>query len=319
MLQANGLIAQAERACDRQEWREAVELYRQIPMNEGIPISQKLNYFNALANAGKPDVAKAGYLELSYRTPLNIDVHIGTGLFFQGQGKNREAAIFLGRALCVDAESQAALQAFEGLDIWAIDRIDSYCVLGGLAGENFGGKRPSFLIEILIWPKINRAMAAMRRQAWEEAENCFGKILKIAPDHVPMLVQLGHCLREQGKLGEALASYRRAILLAPRDPDVYLHLGHTLKAMERHLSALNAYSTVLQLRPGFAHAEVEIESLERFLLSRGIHIVGDQTERPINPMQQAPVLQSDMIPEPWLSDHQKTIFHKISSALTLRD
>lgn len=320
MLQANKLIAQAQKAFDRQDWRGAVELYKEIPSKADFPYSDKFNYFRALEHAGQPDQAKSGYTDLSYRNPLNIDAHMEAGLFFQRQEKADEAAIFFGRALCVDAEAEPALRALEKQDIYAQEKIDHYCILGGLAGENFMGKRPSFIVEILIFPLVSKAMAAMRKQAWQEAEAALGKILKIVPNYVAMLVQLGHCLREQSKLEEALTAYRWAILLSPRDADIYLHLGHTLKAMERHLSALNAYSTVLTLRPCLHDAEREVETRIRFLHSRGIHIASNQPEpqdvRPVPPPPQSP---AGLTPESWLSDRQKIIFNQLSNALTVRD
>jgi tetratricopeptide (TPR) repeat protein len=318
MLQANRVIAQAEKAFNSQSWLEAIELYEKNLTRRDFPNAHKLNYCYAQERSGRYEAAQAGYLDLSYKNPLDIDIHIETGLFFLRQEKSQDASVFFGRALCVDPDSPLALQGLETLDITSAEKIDSCCTLGGLAGENSSIPPMFALSRFMISPVVRRAMAAMRRHAWHQAEGLFRRILKLSPRYVAMLVQLGHCLREQGKFGDALATYRRAILLAPRDPDVYLHLGHALKAMERRLSALNAYSTALMLRPSLVHALAEIRSIEEFLRSRGIYPVDGQF-RVQDSLALKLQAQPDIEPEPWLSDQQKIIFKQIYFPLIARD
>ena len=315
MREVGQIVAQAEQAFTRQEWREAAALYSQVDFDAKSSIRDRLNYFYCLEHSGQVDAAKAGYIELSCRNPLRADAHIEAGLFFQRQGQNLEAAAFFGRALCIDPHDDAALQGLDMLDISARSDIDHCCIMGGLAGTDTRPRTP-LLSMLLVWPMVTRAMAAMRQSNWQQAELWFLKILKISPDNVPMLVQLGHCLREQEHYEKALVTYRRAILQTPRDPDIYLHLGHTLKSMERYLSALDAYTTALTLQPALLNAQVEIKTLERFLHSRGIKKMASNAPEQ---RRSEPSPHIAIALEPGMSDRQSIIFRQLSNAISLRD
>jgi len=318
MPQANPVITQAELAFDRQEWQEAAALYSQFAGTPKAGVLHGLRYCYALEHAGQVDEALDRYLELSYKHPVNEDVHTEVASFYQRQLKPQDAAIFLGRALCVNADAQVARQALEALGLTTQDEVDHACVMGALAGESVATPVTGLLLAVVLWPWVNSAMSSMRKKAWRRAEASFRTILKRAPRYVPMLVQLGHSLREQERFTQALSTYRRAILFSPRDPDTYLHLGHTLKSMGRHLSALDAYSTALMLRPTFRHAQIEIETLERFLQSRGLStsintrlLEGQPAPGDVSPLA---IPSSDR-----LTNRQKIIFSQIASAISSRN
>ena len=43
------------------------------------------------------------------------------------------------------------------------------------------------------------------------------------------MIQIGHALKEQGKIAEAAQMYQRAVDQEPLNSDAHLHLGHAAK------------------------------------------------------------------------------------------
>lgn len=82
-------------------------------------------------------------------------------------------------------------------------------------------------------PDQLRAHADALRDArdWPAAEQAYRDYLARRPDHAALHVQLGHAIKEQGRVAEALPHYRRAVSLAPDDWDAHLQLGHALRLL----------------------------------------------------------------------------------------
>lgn len=84
---------------------------------------------------------------------------------------------------------------------------------------------------------------------WNLAERHYVLHLSNHPDDVPIWIQLGHCLKEQGKLSEAEHAYRHGIELSLNDADAYLQLGHVLKLQYKRNAAAQAYIQSMRLQP----------------------------------------------------------------------
>lgn len=65
---------------------------------------------------------------------------------------------------------------------------------------------------------------------------------------------LGVSLQSQGKAGDALPAYRRAIELMPEDPGAYANAGNSLKALGLLEEALVCHRQALEIDPNFALA-----------------------------------------------------------------
>ena len=122
-----------------------------------------------------------------------------------------------------------------------------------------------------ILSSMNRSPARLRQQGdeardlrdWPSAERLYKAYLSEAPEDGPIWIQLGHASKEQGRLVDAEAAYRRALELS-RDDDGYLHLGHVLKLQQRLEEAEEAYAQSAEIRP----TKAALDELER-LGSRG--------------------------------------------------
>jgi len=60
---------------------------------------------------------------------------------------------------------------------------------------------------------------------------------------------LGTALQKQGRLDEAVASYRQALLLTPEDADAHRNLGNALQHQEKFDEAVASYLTAISLKP----------------------------------------------------------------------
>jgi glycosyltransferase involved in cell wall biosynthesis len=128
------------------------------------------------------------------------------------------------------------------------------------------------------YPIRNRADAARDEREWGVAAELYREYLKAAPRDFGIWIQLGHMLKENGNLDEALAIYRRAARLRRNDPDLLLSLGHVHKLRGDLTAAARMYgrSMAVDLNRS-ARSELSSPQLaqhlnarERALLQRGV-------------------------------------------------
>lgn len=96
-----------------------------------------------------------------------------------------------------------------------------------------------------------------------EAREMIGSALSLNPRDAGALVNYGNVLTMLGRFGEAIASYDRALVIAP-DAQTWNNRGHALQSLGQQLDALSSYERALRLEPGNLQA----------LLKRGI-ILGE--------------------------------------------
>src|SRR5690606_14986666 len=105
----------------------------------------------------------------------------------------------------------------------------------GRGGRVMRGKSFDWLVRQLaavapgstIWRsnKARRAADLNRdRRRWDEAERQYKVYLSLNPNRGDIWIQLGHALKEQGKVAEAFDAYARANVSDPQDADALLHM-----------------------------------------------------------------------------------------------
>ena len=82
----------------------------------------------------------------------------------------------------------------------------------------------------------------------------FAEAAEKNPVHSGAFFQLGYCLSQMGKDLEAVAPYRRAIQLRPRDPVTYSNLCGVYGQLGRHGEAVEACKQAIKLKPDLAEA-----------------------------------------------------------------
>jgi predicted O-linked N-acetylglucosamine transferase (SPINDLY family) len=96
-----------------------------------------------------------------------------------------------------------------------------------------------------------------------EARETIGSALALNPRDAGALVNYGNVLTMLGRFAEAIASYERALVIAP-DAQTWNNRGSALQSLNQRLQALASYEQALRLEPGNLQA----------LLRRGV-ILGE--------------------------------------------
>jgi predicted O-linked N-acetylglucosamine transferase (SPINDLY family) len=100
----------------------------------------------------------------------------------------------------------------------------------------------------------------------EEAAASFRRARDVKPDDPEGHCALGFVLQELGRLDEAALSYLRALDLKPDHAEAYNNLGNTLRRQGRLDQAITCFRRALDLKPGYAQAH---SNLGNALTSRG--------------------------------------------------
>ena len=92
--------------------------------------------------------------------------------------------------------------------------------------------------------------AQNRLRNWKAAERHYKVAVKIQPGAWWIWVQLGHSLKEQGRLAKGIAAYLMAASHAPQEADPQLHLGHSYKLHKDKERAIYHYKRAAELGAG---------------------------------------------------------------------
>ncbi len=87
-----------------------------------------------------------------------------------------------------------------------------------------------------------------RKNDLQEAIDCFQRALALRPDYADAANNLGNALQAMGRTDEAIATWQRAVAVAPH-PLAFLNLGRALCDKDRLDEALAAMQNSLRLKP----------------------------------------------------------------------
>jgi len=112
-------------------------------------------------------------------------------------------------------------------------------------------------------------MLAHKRGQFNEAENLVRQAIAARGRPVAEFSNtLGNALLAQGRSDEAIASFREAMALHPKDASACRNLANALNVAGRHVEACAQYDTVLQLTPDDAGVHNDLGGV---FLSRGMY------------------------------------------------
>lgn len=112
---------------------------------------------------------------------------------------------------------------------------------------------------------LARAEAFRANREWLAAAEAYRAYLALRPDDWGILVQEGHCLKEGGRVAEALARYREAEAYAPEDADLQVQIGHAQKVLGRWHEAARTYRRALAMNPASQAARIETAATAEWL------------------------------------------------------
>ena len=100
--------------------------------------------------------------------------------------------------------------------------------------------------------KIQQAIKIHKEGRLEEAERLYRSILKIYPEHLTVMNNLGLILYHHSKFDEAEAIFRKAIELKPNYEVAHNNLGIILQNINRLDEAETSFRKAIELKPDYA-------------------------------------------------------------------
>ena len=82
---------------------------------------------------------------------------------------------------------------------------------------------------------------------WLSAANLYRTLIRIQPDNLEVIVNLGNCHFHQGELGVAIEIYRAALQLHSDCTEAWYNLGNALDESHRFSEAVHAFEMALKL------------------------------------------------------------------------
>lgn len=106
------------------------------------------------------------------------------------------------------------------------------------------------------------AMAAALKAGDEgrlgQAINEFARALQIAPRYPAALNQLGLLFYRSGKLTEAVAAFTQAVMIRDRSPHAYLNLGVTLNRLGQYVESISLLNSLLEANPAMTRIRIPL-------------------------------------------------------------
>jgi predicted TPR repeat methyltransferase len=101
---------------------------------------------------------------------------------------------------------------------------------------------------------VSVALALQQAEQWAAAEDVYGRILEVAPNHAEALHFSGVLAHQRGRTEDAVALIARSLELEPKRADWHSNLGIVLQDQLRLDDAIAAYRSALALEPNHANA-----------------------------------------------------------------
>jgi Tfp pilus assembly protein PilF len=108
------------------------------------------------------------------------------------------------------------------------------------------------------------------RSSFPTAVAAYERALRIDPQHVPSLINLGNIYYELGQFQQARDRYMRACALDADNPRTHFNLANACDEMGDMLGALRSYRHALRLWPGYADAHFNLALVAEKLSAWGL-------------------------------------------------
>ncbi len=214
------------------------------------------------------------YLQILDADPALFGPRYYMGLLRLQQGRNEDAAAYLGEALKVFPQDLGALMNYgmalraAGRAAEALEQFDQVLglqpnmpeghfnraiALGDLSRFELAVEaydRALVLRPEFISAMVNRAAALAALNRFDDALEGYDRVLRLQPGHAVAMNNRGLTLRTLRRLPEAVDAYEKALAAMPDYGDARYNLAVALLDMQRSAEALAAFDAVAPLRPG---------------------------------------------------------------------
>jgi len=261
--------------------------------------------------AGKLDLAEAGYRNLLLENPDNADaIHLLGVIFFQKSNLdeardhlvhaialNRRVALYhanLGRIEKARGEITSAIAAYRQSLILTPEQADinsdmaAALVDAGDYAEALKYSEHALKLQPrFVAATFNRGMALVGLGDLKAAAHAFEQAVQLDDRYIDAWFQLARVYHNNGCLKEAEATYRKVISIAPGHCESLCNLGNILRASGHLSDALMCYDQALVLMPDLAEVHsnkgVALQELGRreeaiFCYRRAIDLDPDDAE-----------------------------------------
>jgi tetratricopeptide (TPR) repeat protein len=97
--------------------------------------------------------------------------------------------------------------------------------------------------------RFDQAVSALSAGNYAAAESGFLDVLRVAPDHLATLQNLGVVYARTGRADRAIAMYRRGLELSPHDRGMQLNLGLTYMRINSYTDAMRVFQAMAREDP----------------------------------------------------------------------
>ena len=246
-----------------------------------IPSSERFRQATEAMRAGRLDEASEGFATVIVSSPTFAEAHFNLGLVREEQGQNAEAIASFEKALKLKPRLRGA-NLFLGIAEYRLNRLDR-------AIEAFRKETAAFPSDANAWMWLG--VAQLAKEQPEDAVASLDRAAKLNPDNVDILYHRGrsHLLvsknsfeqmfknapnswrvhqvlaqanAEADRHDEAIAEYREAIELAPRQPGLHEELGTEYWKAGKLEPAESELQRELEIDPNNVLARYKLGTLE---------------------------------------------------------
>ena len=110
------------------------------------------------------------------------------------------------------------------------------------------------MIIILIIASINTILTYQRNKVWHNDYTLWADCVKKSPDKTRVNNNFAVALFDEGKIGEAIDYYNKAIRLKPDFAETFYNRGLAFKNLSQYQRAIEDYNEAIRLKPVYAEA-----------------------------------------------------------------
>jgi tetratricopeptide (TPR) repeat protein len=89
---------------------------------------------------------------------------------------------------------------------------------------------------------------------YKNAVDLYNQVLKIDPNHIDSLNNLGTIFYKMGELQKAINYYKKAIMITPDNVNIIYNLGLVFNNLGEHKNAIECYEKIIKIDPNFVYA-----------------------------------------------------------------
>jgi tetratricopeptide (TPR) repeat protein len=115
-----------------------------------------------------------------------------------------------------------------------------------------------FAVAMILVAGVYSAGTITRNNVWKDNSSLWSDTVKKSPDSETVHYNLARAYRSRGKVGEAIAEYKRALWLNPFFAKAHFHLGNAYASQGRMSEAIPEYREALLIQPDYAEAHTAL-------------------------------------------------------------